>query len=325
MDTNRRRMLAAALALAAAPVVRGAASPWPIRPVRLVVPGGTGGVTDVRARWLAPRLGAVLGQPVVVENKAGAGGIVAMESLARGEADTHVIAVVHQGTMAVNPAMHAKLPYDALRDFAPLCLLGIGPLALVVRPQLEVASLADLLRLARSRAQPLTFGSPGVGTPPHLAGELFRRESGIAALHVPYRGGGQAATDLMAGHVDFSVEGLSVTAPLVKSGRLRALATTGPERVAALPDVPTMREAGLPNYTFRGWVGLAMQAATPRDIVARAHGAIAQVLATPEAIEWFAAAGAVPGQLSPDAFAAFVLEEQQSIGRIVREAGLRAE
>lgn len=324
--TDRRRFLCIAAACLAAPAASGAAAaPWPSRPVKLLVPGGAGGVVDIRARWLAPRLAAVLGQAVVVENKPGAGGILGMESAARGEADPHTIVLVHQGTMAVNPALHAKLPYDPLHDFAPLTLLGIGSLALVVRPQLEVASVDDLLRLARSRRQPLAFGSPGIGTPPHLAGELFVRETGITATHVPYRGGGQAASDLMAGHVDFSIEGLTVTRPLVDSGRLKALATTGRERTPSMPGVPTLREAGIAGYSFQGWVGLVMQAATPPEIVARAHAALAQVLSTPEAAAYFAEAGAEPGLLTPVAFTAFIREEQVRMARLVRDAGIRAE
>lgn len=319
---TRRRFLSLA-ACAAAPAL-AMPTAWPVRPVRLLVPASPGGVTDVRARWLAPRLSSLLGQPVIVENKGGAGGLVAMEAAAR-DADAHTLVVVHQGTMAVNPAIYAKLPYDPLRDFMPLTPFGIGALALVVAPHIKAASVAELLAFARGRGEPLSFGSPGVGTPPHLACELFCRQGAIKGTHVPYRGGGQAASDLMAGHVDFSIEGLSVTRPLVQAGRLRALATTARERVASLADVPTLRESGLPDYVFHGWAGFAVHGTVPYAAALRAHAAISEVMRTPEAAEYFAAAGADPGLMSPEAFAAFIRDEQVRIARIVREAGIRAE
>lgn len=321
--TSRRRFVCLAAASLAWPAL-SAPTTWPARPVRLLVAGGPGGVTDVRARWLAPRLSAVLGQPVLVENRAGAGGILAMEGAAR-EADAHTIVLIHQGTMATNPALHAKLPYDPLRDFAPLTLFGIGALALVVAPRNPATTVAELVQLARERREPLSYGSPGVGTPPHLAAALFCRESAIQATHIPYKGGGQAASDLMAGHLDFSIEGLSVSRPLVQGGRLRALATTSRARVPSMPGVPTMREAGLPNYEFNGWVGLAMHASVPQPVLLKAHEAIAGLLRTAEAAEYFAAVGAEPGLMSPEACAAFIREEQVRIARIVRDAGIRAE
>jgi tripartite-type tricarboxylate transporter receptor subunit TctC len=323
MHTITRRRFLSLAAACAAPALAMPTS-WPVRPVRLLVPGGAGGVVDVRARWLAPRLSALLGQPVFIENKAGAGGLLAMESAAR-DADGHTIVMVHQGTMATNPALYAKLPYDPLRDFMPLTLFGIGALALVVAPHIKAASVAELLQLGRSRREPLTFGSPGVGTPPHLAGALFCREGAIQATHIPYRSGGQAASDLMAGHVDFSIEGLTVSRPLVQAGRLRALATTARERVASMAGVPTLRESGLPNYAFQGWVGLAVHGTVPYAAAVKAHAAIAQVMRSAEAVEYFAADGAEPGLLSPEDFAAFIRDEQVRIARIVRDAGIRAE
>jgi tripartite-type tricarboxylate transporter receptor subunit TctC len=322
---DRRRFIACSLATALAPWEARAQGPWPSKPFRLIVPGGPGGVTDIRARWIASRLSPILGQPVIVENKPGAGGILGMEAAARAEPDGYTMAIVHQGTMAVNPFIYPKLSYDPLRDFIPLTPLGIGSLALVVRPDLEARNVAELVSLARARTAPLAFGSPGLGTPPHLAAELFVREAGIKALHVPYRGGGQAAADLMAGHIDFAVEGLTVTRPLVQSGRLRALATTGLARVASMPDLPTLREAGLPGYLFVGWVGIAVPANVPRPVVAAAHEALAKVLSSQEAIDWFAAVGAETGLQSPEAFASFVREEQARLGRLVREAGIRME
>lgn len=319
---NRRRFVISLAACAAAPAI--GADPWPSRPVRLIA-AGSGSVTDIRARWLAARLAPLLGQPVVVENKPGAGGLLTMEAGARSAPDGYSIVVVHQGTIALNPFIYANLPYDPFRDFVPITALGVGPLVLVANPKLGVATLAELLALGRSRASPLSFATPGVGTPPHIASELLKRESGLQATHVPYKSGGQAASDLIAGHIDFAIEGLTVMRPHVMAGRVRGIATTGKRRVASLPDLPTLAEAGLPSYHFEGWVGLAAPAGTPAAIVERTYKAIAQVLASAEAREWFAEAGADPGPMPPADFAAFMRAEHDRLGKVIRGAGIRAD
>ncbi|HET9576255.1 MAG TPA: tripartite tricarboxylate transporter substrate binding protein [Usitatibacter sp.] len=307
------------LSLAAA----GANGAWPQKPVHIVVPGGTGGVTDVRARWLGAKLQEEIGQPVVIENRAGASGNIGMEVGARSAPDGYTLVIIHQGTMAVNPHLYPNLPYDPLRDFTPLTRLGHGPLMLVVNPALPVHSVQELVKLARTRH--LNYGSPGVGTPPHLAVEIFKRESGIEATHIPYRGGGQSASDLIAGNVDFEIEGLTVVMPHVKAGRLRAIAITGTSRNAACPDVPTMREQGLADYEYSGWVGIAVPAATPAPIVQKVHDAIAKVLESPAARDWFGAAAADPTPDTPQAFAAVIRSEYDRFGRVIRDAGIKAE
>ena len=298
---------------------------WPAKPIRILVPGGVGGVTDIRARWLANKIAPILGQPVVVENRPGAGGLMGMESGARSAPDGYSLVIIHQGTMAVNPHLYARLPYDPVKDFAPITRLGFGSLVLTVNSGVAAKSVSELIALARRRPGELSFGSPGVGTPPHLAGELFKREAGIDAIHVPYKGGGQAASDLIAGHVDYSIEGLNVMLPHIQAGRVRALAVTGPKRVASLPDVPTMREAGLRDYEFVGWVGIAAPAATPKAIVTKVYEAIAQVLSTPEAREWFGDVGADPGGEPPEVFGAFVRDEHLKWGKVIRDAGIKVE
>jgi tripartite-type tricarboxylate transporter receptor subunit TctC len=299
------------------------AAGWPQAPVRVIVPGGAGGVTDVRARWIASRLQEQSGRPIVVENHSGAAGNIGMELAARSAPDGRTLVIVHQGTMAVNPHLYAKLSYDPLRDFIPVTRLGHGPLLLVVNTSLPVHTVQDLVSLARKR--PVSYGSPGVGTPPHLAAELFKRQAGIDATHVPYRGGGQSATDLIAGHIDFEIEGLSTVMPLVKSGRLRAIAITGTTRNAACPDVPTMREQGLPDYEYAGWVGIALPAGAPEGLVRDVHDAIARVLLSPEARDWFAAAAADATPDTPEAFAGVIRSEYDKFGRVIRDAGIKAE
>lgn len=320
-----RRIIAVCLGVLslAAAAAATAEAEWPQKPVHIVVPAGTGGVADVRARFIAARLQQEIGQPVVIDNRAGAAGNIGMEVGARSAPDGYTLVIIHQGTMAVNPHLYPKLPYDPLRDFTPLTRLGHGPLMLVVNPALPVHSVQDLVKLARTRH--LNYGSPGVGTPPHLAVELFKHESGIEATHVPYRGGGQSASDLIAGHVDFEIEGLTAVMPHVKAGRLRAIAITGASRNPAWPDVPTMREQGLPDYEYSGWVGIAVPAATPAPIVKKLHEALARVLESAAAREWFGAAAADPTPDTTQAFAAVIRAEHDKFGRIIRDAGIKAE
>ena len=314
-----------ALLLVHAMAATPAEAPWPTKPVRIVVPGGPGGVIDVRARWLADRLGPALGQAVVVENRTGAGGNLGMEHVARSAPDGYTLAIIHQGTMAMNPHLYARTGYDALADFVPITRVGMGPLMLAVPVDSPVKSAADLIRIAKARPGQLSFGSPGNGTPPHLASELFERLAGIDVLHVPYKGGGQETQALVAGQIDFTIEGLNVQLPQVKGGRLRALAVTSASRMPLLPDVPTLAEAGAPGYEFVGWVGIAAPAGTPPAIVDRLYRAIATVESTAEAREWFAAVGAEPGVISPDAFASLVRAEYAHWGQVIRESGIRLE
>ena len=326
MDTLRRKLLLTTIAAVAVPVAaRAQDARWPSRPVHLVVTGSAGGVTDVRARWLAERLAPALGQPVVVDNKPGAGGSVGMVEVARSAPDGYTVVVVHQGSMAINPHLYARLGYDPLADFAPITRLGMGPLLLAVHPDVPAKSVAELVQLGKSKPGTLKFGSPGIGTPPHMASELFIRMAGIEATHVPYKGGGEAVRDLIAGHLSFSIEGMPVQLPQVKAGRLRALAVTAAQRMPALPDLPTIAEAGVPGYEYIGWAGLAVPAATPKPIIARLYHEIAKVYASDEAREWFASLSADAGGFPPDEFAAFIRAEHAKWGKLIQDAGIKPE
>ena len=322
---RRIALLVSAFAVAIHPSAFADDAAWPVRPVRIIVPGGAGGVTDIRARWLADRLMPALGQSVFVENKPGAGGNIGTEMGARSAPDGYTLTIVHQGTMTINPYLYSRLGYDPLADFTPITHLGVGPLLLAVNPEVAATTVAELVQLAKAKPGQLNFGSPGIGTPPHLAGELFKRVAGIDVVHVPYNGGGQSATGLISGQVSFMIEGLSVELPLVQAGRLRPLAVTGPRRVASLPDVPTMAEAGLPAYEFVGWVGIAAPAATPKPIIDRLYREISRVLATAEARDWFGAVGLEPLADTPEAFAAAIRAEHAKWGKVIREAGIRIE
>ena len=324
MNHRRRALLASGLAMAALYLPAAAEeATWPNRPVRILVPGGVGGVTDIRARWLAERLAPLLGQSVLVENKPGAAGNLGMELGARSAPDGYTLVIIHQGVMTFNPHLYSRLGYDPLADFTPITRLGAGPLLLAVHAGVHATTAGELVQLARENPGRLSFGSPGIGTPPHLAGELFKRLVGIDTVHVPYKGGGQAVSDLMAGHLTYSIEGLNVQLPAVKAGRLRALAVTGPRRVGSLPDVPTMAEAGIAGYDFEGWVGIAVPAATPQRIVARLYRDMASILNSAEAIAWFGEYGAEPRADPPEVFAAAIRTEHERWGRIIREAGIR--
>ena len=299
---------------------------WPAKPLRIIVPGGAGGVTDIRARWLAPRLAVVLGQSVVVENKTGAGGNIGTEMAARSAPDGYTLVIIHHGTMAVNPHLYARAGYDPLVDFIPLTRIGgSSTLVLAVAADSPAKDLNDLLRMAREKPGRLSFGSPGIGTPPHMAAELLKRLAGIDVIHVPYKGGGQAANDLIAGHVNWTFDGSAVQLPLVKAGRTRALAVTGSARVPVLPDVPTLAEAGVPGYEFSAWSGIALPAATPPPIVARLHAEISKILGSAEGREYFGSLGLSAGADNMDAFAAQIRAEHAKWGDIIKQTGMKAE
>lgn len=321
MNATRRALCV----LAACAALPAAAADWPAKPITFLVPGGAGGVIDVRARWLAPRVSAQLGQPVVVENRPGAAGYTGTAFGAKSAADGYTFVLVHQGTMSVGPHLDPNIGYVPGRDFVGVAHLGAGSLALVVNPKLPVRTLPELLALLKSREGGLNYGSPGVGTPPHMAVELFKQQAGVKAVHVPYKGGGQAAADLIGGHVDFSIEGLTVMEPLIRDGRVRALGVSGPARAATLPDVPTIAEAGLPGYAFQGWSGIVAPAGTPKAIVERMNRAIVSVLETAEGREFMAKTGSTLPVESADAFSAFLREDYERMGRIVRTAGIKAE
>ena len=296
---------------------------WPSKPVRIIVPGGSGGVIDIRARWLAERLTTTLGVNVIVENKPGAGGNLGMEIGARSSPDGYTLIIIHQGVMTVNPHLYSRTGYDPLSDFVPITQLGVGPLLLAVNLNVQANTVAELVQLAKAKPGQLNFGSPGIGTPPHMAGELFKRTAGIDTVHVPYKGGGHAVTDLIGGHISYSIEGLTVQLPQVRAGRLRPLAVTSPKRIESLPDVPTMAEAGFAGAEFQGWVGIAAPVGTPKTVVARLFQDISGILATSEARTWLADFGAEARADSPEAFAAAIRVEYAKWGRVIKDAGIK--
>jgi tripartite-type tricarboxylate transporter receptor subunit TctC len=324
MNISRRQamILAAATLAHSKPFAQEMA--WPSKPIRIVA-GGAGSVTDIRTRWLAVRLSAVLGQPVVVDNNAAAGGNVGAAEVARSASDGYTLLAWHQGIAAINPHLFSKLGFDPLVDLAPITRFGHGPLMLTVPPSLAAQSVKELIALARSRPGALNFGSPGIGTPPHIASEMFKRMAAIDALHVPYRGGGALLAAMLGGQLSWSMDGPTVQVPHVRSGALRALAVTGPQRLPNLPEVPTMAEAGVAGYEYEGWTGYAAPIATPVPILVRLNAEIAKIAATVEAREWFATTGSEAGTMPREAFGDLIRVEHGRFGELVRAAGLRAE
>jgi tripartite-type tricarboxylate transporter receptor subunit TctC len=319
-DVTRREVLASLVALAAlagmATAGAGAQAPR-----RLIVPAGPGSVPDVRARWLAERLGAALGEAIVVENHPGAGGTLAMDFVARSAPDGRTMVFVHSGLMVFNPLLLAKPGYEP-EAFRLVTRVGVGPLLLLVPPTSPLGSVSDLVARGRTNPTPLSHASQGLGTPPHLAAELLMQQGAFRSQHVPYTVPTQPIADLIGGHIDWMLEGTPVALPLVRTGRLRALAVTADTRLPELPEVPTIGEAGLPGARFEGWTGLAMRAATPRAEFMRVADATTALLRGDEALRWFREVGNVPGGESPDAAAALLRDELVRWDRVIRAAGL---
>jgi tripartite-type tricarboxylate transporter receptor subunit TctC len=297
-----------------------AAQPWPAKPVRIVVPLSAGGFADVPARLLAPRLAAQLGRPFYVENRPGAGGTLGTDHVAKAEPDGHTLlftATPH----VISPWLYKALPYHALRDFAPVARVASGPYALVVHPQLQAGSVAELIALARARPGEVDYASSGNGSAQHLVSAMFAALAGIRLNHVPYKGSGPAMQDLIAGEVKVSFAGIPNVVAHVRSGRLRMLAVTTATRWPELPEVPTLAEAGVPGYEAALWVALLAPAATPGEIVQRLHAEIDRSLQDPELARSLRTAGIAPALLGPHETGAFLRAEYDKWGRAVRETG----
>lgn len=321
--TLSRLVISIALVLPA--LAWAADATWPTRPVTIVTPGDAGGVLDIRARWLAERLAPLLGQNVIVDNRPGAGGSMGTQIGARSPADGHTLTLIHLGTMAINPHLYSRVGYDPLADFIPITQVSGGPQLLVVHPSVKASSMADLIGLVKAQPGQLNFGSSGFGTPGHLASELFKRSAALDVVHVPYKGGAQAVSALLAGQVTFMSESPSVLVQHVASGRLRALAVTGATRLKSLPDVPTTAEAGSPDVVVVAWTGIAAPAGTPKAVIDRIYREIRDLMATPKASEWLDLIGSYPRTDSPESFARVIRADHAKWGKVIRDAGLRVE
>ncbi len=267
----------------------------------------------------------MLGVPIVVDNRPGAGGNLAMQTVAHSAPDGYTLVVAGQGPFALNPHMYAKPGYNAIADFAPITQIERGALLLAVNPELPVHSVAELIALANKKPGELNFGSPGTGTPPHLAGELFSRGANLKVVHIPYAGASAAMLDLIAGRLTYTFGTVNVQLPQVKAGKLRALAVTSATRLKALPEIPTVAESGLVGFEYIGWLGIAAPAGTPAPIIERLQREIAGILQTNEARSYFESYGREPVASTPAAFAAFIRAEHEKWGLVIRDSNIRAE
>lgn len=330
---NRRHSMATLAAVCAALALPGLATAqtgWPTKPVRIVVPFAPGGTTDILARVLAPELSKVFGQSFVVDNKAGAGGNIGAEIVAKSPADGYTLLMGTVGTHGINKALYAKLPYDPQKDFAPVTLVAGVPNVMVMNTrraqELGIASVADFVRYAKAHPGRLNMASSGNGTSIHLAGELFKSRNGIFMTHIPYRGSGPALKDLIGGAVDVMFDNLPSAMPHIQSGSLKAFAVTSGQRSAALPDLPTVADAGkLPGFEASSWFGLLAPAGTPPDVVTRLQQETAKALALPAVKERLLAQGAIPGGNSPAEFAQQIDAEITKWAGVVKASGARVD
>ena len=314
-----RLLIAIALAL---PLAASAQS-FPTRPVKIIVGFPAGGPLDAHARLLVDGLAKQLGQPVIIDYKAGAGGSVGAEFVAKGDADGHTLLMANTGTMVINPAVYTKLPYQTLRDFAPIARTAQQPLALLVHPDVKANNVAELIALAKASPGKLNYGSAGNGGISHLVPEMFKQASGTFIVHIPYRGSAPAFTDLMAGQVQLMAESIPQAAQYVKAGKLRALAVTSRERNPALPEVPTMIEAGLAGFEVVGFYGVLAPAATPKAVVDKLSAAFKATLDSAEVRSRMVAQGADPAFLGADDFAKFLAAEMPRWAQVVKDSGTR--
>ena len=313
------------LLLSASAFAAHAQSVYPAKPIRLVLGFPAGTNVDVLARPIAQRMTEMLGQPVVVDNRPGATGLIANEFVAKAPPDGYTLLVAPGSSLTSAPHLKLKMPYDALKDFAPIIQINSFPQVLIVNPTVPAISVRDLIAIARAKPGMLTFGSSGTGSAFHLAGELFKSMAKVDMLHVPYKGGNLALNDLLGGRLDLMFYSLAIANPQIKAGKLRAIAVTGLKRDPLQPQVPTVDESGLKGYEIIGWHGFLAPAATPQEIVRRVNATVAKILGTAEIRELWASQGMEVVINTPEQFAQRIRSDYEKYGRIVQAVGIRPE
>ena len=298
---------------------------YPSKPIKLIVPSDAGSPPDIRSRWIAEKLRLALGQPIIIENRGGAAGRIGTAVGAKSAPDGYTLVLVHQGTLALSPHLHDRLGYDPFKDFSPVAPWTADAMVLAVHPGMNVHSVGELIRLAKDKPGKLNWGSGLIGSPPYMAGELFRRMARIDVAYVPHKNVRQAQTELVAGRLSYLLDGISMMLPDIKSGNLRALGVTSARRIGSLPDVPTLAEAGVPGCEYMPWIGVGAPAGTPREIVDLLNGEMAKVLGTREAQAWLANQGSEALIQSPTEFSAFIKADFERWGTIIRQSGMRIE
>lgn len=305
------------------PIAGAVAQGYPDRPVHLIVPFPPGGGADILARTVAPRLGQALGKPIVIENKPGAGGNVGAEHVAKAAPDGYTLLYGTNGTHGINASLYRNLRFDPIKDFIPVSRMTTIAAMLIVNPQFPPATVDELIRYAKANPGKVNFASAGNGTTSHLAGELFKTMAGIDIVHVPYRGGALAATDLVAGQVQMMIDVMPNALPLARDGRARGIAVSTATRYPGAPEYPTIAESGLPGFEASAWDGIFVPAGTPAPIVARLNAAVRETVEDPQIAEALKARGAQPMPSSPDAFARHVAESAEKWARAVRASGAK--
>ncbi len=318
-----RTFLALAGVVALAP--SAVALDYPTRPVRIIVPAAAGGPTHITAQLLAEKMQPKLGQPIIVEPRPGGGNNIGADFVAKSEPDGYTLLLGSVGSHAINQSLYKKLPFDPIKDFAPVSLVVTYPLMLIVNPAVPANSLKELLDYARKNPGKLSLASSGNGTSMHLAGEMLVRQAGIDAPHVPYKGSAPALSDMMGNHVQVMLDTLITAKPLVESGKLRALGVTSKTRSPLMPSLPTLDESGLPGYEATGWTGILVPAKTSPEIIAKLNAAIVDALKAPDLRENFEKQGLEPRGSTPAEFGAFISSETDKWGKIIRAAGISAD
>ncbi|MBI1988491.1 MAG: tripartite tricarboxylate transporter substrate binding protein [Betaproteobacteria bacterium] len=303
---------------------RLAAQDYPVKPVRILVGFAAGSATDMAARMLVPRLNESLGQPVIVENRPGAGGVIAIEAIAKAPPDGYTL-LMSAASITIQPAMRTKLTFDVLRDFSPVSLVVTGPYVLVVHPSVPARSTKDLVALARSKPGALNYASSGVGSSPHFAGELFNALAKVKTAHVPYKGSPEAALAVAKGEADFNFPSITGGRPLIEAGRVRPIAISTAKRTALMPDMPTLHESGVPGYDRSGWYGLIGPVGLPKDVLNKLNAAIAKGVNTPEMKTAFFKQGLEPETNTPEQFADLIRREVDQNEKLARAAGIAKE
>ncbi len=323
---KRRALVLASAALgldSLIPLAAQAQAPYPNRTITIIVPFPAGGTTDILARVVGQYVGKDLGQTVVVDNRAGAGGNIGSLFVARAPADGYTLVMGTVGTHAINQSLYAKMPYDNIKDFAPITRVAMVPNLLVVNPAQPYNSVKELIAYAKANPGKINFASSGNGTSIHLSAELFKQMAGVDMQHVPYRGSAPALTDLMGGQTQVMFDNMPSSIPFVREGKLRALAVTTAKRSPALPDVPTIAEAGVPGFDATSWFGLLAPAGTPAPVIARLNASILKALADPEVKKKLVEQGAEPSGETPEQFAAFIKTETVKWGDVVKRSGAK--
>jgi len=325
MPVTRRLAVTAFTAIAClaalAPLAASAQGAWPNKPIRVIVPFAAGSTTDIIARAIADKVGASLGQPLVIDNRGGASGTIGQQAVASAAPDGYTL-MIHSSSHTVSPSTFAKLPFDTLADFAGVTPISSVPNVLVISPSKNIKTLADLLAAARAKPGALNYASAGQGSATHLNAEKFRTAANIQAINIPFKGSAEAVTEVLSGRVDYYFSPIAPVIGQIREGQLLALAVGSPKRSSALPDVPTTAEAGVPGSEFNFWIGMMAPAKTPREIVNRLHDEVAKALASPEVKDRFLKLGADAWTLKPEQFDTYLRDEVANNARLVKAAGL---